>query len=138
MWSLWTLWMPAAAVFLTAGARGAEVEILTDANFGSRVEGDSDTPFLVDFYAPWCGHCKRLEPELEDAAKTLDGKMRIGKLDATIHKRTARKYQVEGYPTLKFKRKGHELEDYEGPRTKEAIAAFAERILGERDCCSDD
>jgi hypothetical protein len=56
--------------------------------------------------------------------------MRIGKLDATIHKRTANEHSIQGYPMLKFKRKGQPLQDYDGPRSKEGLMAFADRMNG--------
>jgi len=61
------------------------VVILTDENFDSIVLGSKDI-WMVEFYAPWCGHCKSLEPEWNDAAAQLKGKVRLAKVDATEQK----------------------------------------------------
>lgn len=62
---------------------GDEVIVLTDNNFDDLVMGSKDI-WLVEFYAPWCGHCKALEPEFKDAAAKLKGQVKLGKVDATV------------------------------------------------------
>ena len=57
--------------------------VLTDASFESTVFGSRDIWF-VEFYAPWCGHCKSLEPEWNAAATALKGSVKFGKVDATV------------------------------------------------------
>jgi len=47
---------------------------------------NSDDFWLVEFYAPWCGHCKKLLPEFEKASKALKGKAKLGKVDCTVEK----------------------------------------------------
>ena len=66
---------------------------LTDSNFEELVLGSKDH-WLVEFYAPWCGHCKRLEPEWAKAATELKGKIKLGALDATVHTVMAGRYGV--------------------------------------------
>ena len=99
---------------------------LTDSNFEKTVL-QSDEPWLVEFFAPWCGHCKQLEPEWKKAASKLKGKVKLGALDATVHSSKASEYGVRGYPTIKFFPAGKKSspEDYDGGRTADAIVEWA-------------
>jgi len=111
----------------SSGGSGKDAVIeLTDSNFASTVL-KSDEPWLVEFFAPWCGHCKQLAPEWEKAAAALKGKVKLGALDATVHSGKATEYGVRGYPTIKFFPAGKkgEPEEYDGGRTAEAIIAWA-------------
>ncbi|KAG8572200.1 hypothetical protein GDO81_011968 [Engystomops pustulosus] len=98
--------------------------VLTEANFDEVVEA-ADI-ILVEFYAPWCGHCKRLAPEYEKAAQELSKRtpaIPLAKVDATAEVELAKRYSVTGYPTLKIFRKGKSY-DYNGPREKYGIIDF--------------
>jgi protein disulfide-isomerase-like protein len=84
------------------------------------------------FYAPWCGHCTHMKPFYHEAAKLLrddatiktDKPVVLSKLDATVEKLTAAKFEIQGYPTLKIFRKGIAY-DYDGPRQDaKAIAKY--------------
>ncbi len=63
-------------------ATDKDVIVLTDATFDGAVLGSKDI-WMVELYAPWCGHCKALEPEWNEAARTLKGKVKLAKVDAT-------------------------------------------------------
>ncbi|WOH14293.1 hypothetical protein DCAR_0933812 [Daucus carota subsp. sativus] len=103
----------------------ADVVVLTQDNFHDQV--GADRAALVEFYAPWCGHCKKLAPEYEKLAASFKKakSVLIGKVDCDEHKGVCGKYGVSGYPTIKWFPKGSlEPKKYEGPRTAEALAEF--------------
>uniref|UniRef100_A0A6B2L798 Thioredoxin domain-containing protein n=1 Tax=Arcella intermedia TaxID=1963864 RepID=A0A6B2L798_9EUKA len=114
-----------ALACLVASGFGSDVVELSDANFKKLVLG-SDLPFLVEFFAPWCGHCQRLAPEWEKAATNLKGIMPVGKVDCTVHQSLCGQYQVQGYPTIKlFSDKGKKVEDYQQARQAASIVRYA-------------
>ncbi|KAG8232915.1 hypothetical protein J437_LFUL011023 [Ladona fulva] len=111
-----------------------DVVELTDSNFDKTVLG-SDDMWLVEFYAPWCGHCKNLAPHWASAATELKGKVKLGALDATVNQAKASEYGVQGYPTIKFFAGGAKdrssAEEYTGGRTSSDIVSWALNKLAE-------
>ena len=100
------------------------VYILTDKN-GDKFIAEEEFVF-VKFYAPWCGHCKKMAPDYKElgAKYNVDGsRVKIAKVDSTIHKEFSGKYGIEGFPTLKLFVNGEPI-DYSGERTKDAITSF--------------
>jgi protein disulfide-isomerase A1 len=106
------------------------VLVLTDKNFD---EATKAHPYMmVEFYAPWCGHCKTLAPEYAKAAKKLEkdgAEAKLAKVDATAEKKLAKKFAIQGFPTLKFFRSGSPSE-YEGGRTSKAIVDWVKKKSG--------
>lgn len=115
-----------AGLTAVVAAKSAVIDLMPS-NFDKNVI-DSGIPTLVEFYAPWCGHCKNLAPVYEELASSLEfakNKVQIAKVDADAEKDLGRKYGVQGFPTLKFfDGKSKEPEDYSGGRDLESLQSF--------------
>jgi len=104
-----------------------DVYVLTTSGFNDFV--DSEDISLVEFYAPWCGHCKSLAPEYAKAATTLKENkpaVKLAKVDATVESDLAQKFGVTSYPTMKVFRKGTPAE-YKGPRDATGIVSYMQK-----------
>jgi protein disulfide isomerase family A protein 3 len=119
-------------LFYTCSAREEDVLDLTDGDFDSRLAEHQTA--LVMFYAPWCGHCKRLKPEYAKAAEDLlrnDPPVALVKVDCTEGgKETCNKNGVSGYPTLKIFRNGEVSQEYNGPREAAGIVKYMKAQVG--------
>jgi len=86
--------------------------------------------WLLKFYAPWCGHCKKLEPVWKHVAQSLaDTDVRVGRVDCTRFTQVGQEFGIRGYPTIVFL-KGEDTYTYEGDRTRQDIVMFARRMMG--------
>ncbi|KDR76236.1 hypothetical protein GALMADRAFT_247528 [Galerina marginata CBS 339.88] len=116
------------------GPPPSDVVLLDNNNFNDVVM-DSSKNVIVTFTAPWCGHCKTLKPHYEKVAATFkpEGQCIIANIDADNKKNAhiAQKYDVAGFPTIKFFSKDNkEPEDYEGGRTEADIVAYLNEKCG--------
>lgn len=100
-----------------------DVLVLTSETFHHVVATRS--PILVEFYAPWCGHCKTLAPEYAKAAQLLKPEgIRIAKVDTTMEEELAKEFEVTSFPTLKLFVGGKPVEEYSGARTAQAFVDY--------------
>ncbi|XP_067631255.1 protein disulfide-isomerase A3 [Eurosta solidaginis] len=118
-------------VALVAAAEEDVLE-LNDDNFNTVLQEHETT--LVMFYAPWCGHCKRLKPEYAKAAEIMkddDPPIALAKVDCTeAGKEMCSKFSVSGYPTLKIFRRDSVSQDYSGPREANGIVKYMRAQVG--------
>lgn len=112
--------LPAAHALYGSG--GAVLSV-SSATFRSEVL-QSDSLVLVEFYAPWCGHCKALAPEWTKAAEALKGVVKLVAADCDADSALAQEYSIQGFPTIKAFAGGKEIEKYEGQRTAKAIVDY--------------
>lgn len=123
--------------------KSAKVIRLTRASFISKVydyqknakvwKYEGDKPAIVDFYATWCGPCKRVAPMLEDLAKEYDGKIVVYKVDVDQEKELAQAFGITSIPTLLFIPMNGEPQVANGALPKESLKqAVDEFLLGKK------
>ena len=110
-----------------------EVIVLNDKNFNKLVMQSKDI-WMVEFYAPWCGHCKKLEPEWKAAAAKLKGVVKFGKVNAdeASNKDLASRFSVNGFPTIKYfkhgKKSDSKAKTYTGAREESSIVELGYKL----------
>ena len=101
---------------------------ITDANFESEVL-KSDKPVLVDFWAVWCGPCQMQGPIVEEIAKDMEGKVKIGKLDVDTNPSTAQKFGVMSIPTIMIFKGGNVVKQFIGVQSKETLVGELNKLI---------
>jgi len=122
---LWLQFLVSLGHQLTCSA--SDVHVLNNDNFDTFV---AEHPIsLIEFYAPWCGHCKQLTPKWEEAATALKGVAPLAKVDCTGEdsQDVCSKFGVRGYPTLKVFRNSGEPTDYDKGRDVPSIVSFMKK-----------
>jgi protein disulfide-isomerase A1 len=102
-----------------------DVVILTESTFDAEIKESGLT--LVEFFAPWCGHCKTLAPNFARAATELKGAAKLASVDCTVEKDLCSRFGVQGFPTLKVFRNSGDIEkpsDYQGGRSDKDIIKY--------------
>ena len=104
------------------------VKEISDSSFDETVL-KSDTPVLVDFWAPWCGPCKSIAPVLEEIASEYDGKIIIAKMNVDENLTTPSKYSVRGIPNLILFKGGEVVDQIVGAVPRDQLTGAIDKIL---------
>lgn len=97
-------------------------------NFESEVI-NSELPVLVDFWAPWCGPCRIVDPIVEEIAGEYDGKLKVGKLNTDDNREIAAKFGIMSIPTLIIFKGGQAKERIIGAQSKKAITDKIDSVM---------
>jgi len=101
---------------------------VTTANFKNEVI-DSGIPTLVDFWAPWCGPCMAIAPQLKELAKDYDGKVKVCKLNVDEAPEIATEYTVMSIPAIMLFKSGNVMDKRVGVMSKQELEKFIQPYL---------
>lgn len=100
----------------------------TDQNFEQDVL-KSDVPVLVDFWAPWCGPCQVMGPIIEDLAKEMGAKAKVGKINVDENGGTSAKFGIMSIPAIKIFKGGAVVKEFVGTQSKDVLKKELESLL---------
>ena len=101
---------------------------LTDWNFDPEII-DFSGPVLLEFFAPWCGHCQRLAPILDQLASEYKGRVKVAKLNVELSSQTASQYGIRSTPSLFFFKRGKLVDRVFGALPKGEIERHLQSLL---------
>jgi thioredoxin 1 len=117
---------PGARAPITRGSAMSNVKQFDMNNWDQEVL-KSDSPVLVDFWAPWCGPCKMIGPVIEELATDYDGKVKVGKVNVDDNQQLAGQHGIRGIPTVMLFKGGEMVESFVGLQQKGDLASAIDK-----------
>lgn len=101
---------------------------ITDASFDTEVLKNNQ-PVLVDFWAAWCGPCQMQGPIIEEVAKSMEGKAKVGKVNVDENPGVAQKFGIMSIPTIMVFKNGTVVKQFTGVQSKEVLLAELNKLI---------
>ncbi|MDD3012198.1 MAG: thioredoxin [Candidatus Gastranaerophilales bacterium] len=101
---------------------------VTDASFEQEVK-NSSVPVLVDFWAPWCGPCRKIAPVIDEIAEEFQNRIKVVKLNTDENIKTAQEYSISGIPSILIFKNGEAVERLVGLMQKTSLQSSIEKYI---------
>ncbi len=101
---------------------------INDSNFEEEVK-NSTIPVLVDFWAPWCGPCRKLSPVVDELSEEFDGKIKVGKVNTDENLKITQEFSISGIPCVLIFKDGQAVERLVGLMQKTQIVTNIEKYI---------
>ena len=101
---------------------------INDSNFEEEVK-NSTVPVLVDFWAPWCGPCRKLSPVVDELSEEYDGKIKVGKVNTDENLKVTQEFSISGIPCVLIFKDGQAVERLVGLMQKTQIVSNIEKYI---------